>query len=277
MRNLLRFLLRYNFPIIFLVLELIALLLLVRINPIPHTRFYSGIQSINGFVYERSYGLRQFLDLKQENEQLAKENSRLRGLLEIQNSLGDDELDGFTYGSDIQAAYEFIPARVINNSVNRQLNYITLNKGALEGIAPDMAVVAPQGIVGVVKNVSAHYSTVIPVLNSQLQVSVILKNTEYFGSLVWDGKDYREAMVNEIPIHVELEKGDILLTSGYSALFPPGEMVGYVKSIEDSRGGSFRNLRIILSTDFKKLSRVYIINYRGKDERKDIEQLEDDQ
>ncbi len=275
MRNLLRFLLRYNFPILFIVLELIALLLLVLNNPIPHTRFHTSIQTVNGFIFERSYGLKQFLDLKHENNLLARDNSRLRVLVKPYFDL-KDSLDAYTYDSESRGTFQFVPARVINNSVNRQSNYLTLDKGSLSGIFPDMAVVAPDGIVGVVRNVSAHYSTVIPILNSKLQVSVVLKNSNYFGSLVWDGKNYREAIVNEIPTHIELEKGDTLVTSGYSALFPPGEMVGVIESYEELQGGSFRTLRISLSTDFKKLSRVYVIHNRGKEERLEIELLTDD-
>ena len=252
------------------------MLLLVINNPSPHTRFYNSIQTVNGFIFERNYELRQFLDLKHENDLLARENSRLRGLASTYSD-PKDLLDAYTYDSESRGPFEFIPARVINNSVNRQSNYLSLDKGSLSGVFPDMAVIAPDGIVGVVRNVSAHYSTVIPILNSKLQVSVVLKNSKYFGSLVWDGKDYREAIVNEIPIHIELEKGDTLVTSGYSALFPPGEMVGTIESYRESQGGSFRTLRITLSTDFKKLSRVYVINNRGKKERLEIELLTDDQ
>jgi rod shape-determining protein MreC len=140
-----------------------------------------------------------------------------------------------------------------------------------------MAVVAPDGIVGVVKNVTAHYSTVIPVLNNKLQISVVHKKTGYFGSLVWDGKDHKQANVNEIPIHAGMMPGDSIVTSGYSALFPPGEMVGKIVSIADQKGGSFSTLRIALSTDFKRLSRVYIIHNRGSEEIRNLELLNDDQ
>ncbi len=275
MRNLLRFILRYNFQILFLILEMIALLMLVRHNPIPHTRFYTSIQTVNGFIFERSYALRQFLDLRNENDLLARENSRLRGIV-YQSSDSEAMLDAIAYSSESLGIFEFIPVRVINNSVNRQSNYITLDKGALSGIHPDMAVVAPDGIVGVVRNVSAHYATVIPILNSKLQISVVLKNTNYFGSLIWDGKNYREAIVNEIPTHIDLAIGDTLVTSGYSALFPPGEMVGTIESFKGLPGGSFRTIRIALSTDFKKLSRVYVIHNRGKEEREEIELLTDE-
>ena len=206
---------------------------------------------------------------------LARENSRLRGLT-LKLSDNEDNFDGFANSSERQGIFEFVPARVVNNSVNRQSNYLTLDKGRLSGIFPDMAVVAPDGIVGVGRNVSAHYAIVIPVLNSKLQVSVVLKNSEYFGSLIWDGKNYREAIVNEIPIHVELEAGDTLLTSGYSAIFPQGEMVGTIKNFKASPGGGSRSIRISLSTDFKKLSRVYVIHNRGKEERDEIESLTDE-
>ncbi len=276
MRSLLRFLYRYNFQILFLVLELIALYLVISSNPIPHSRAFAGLQTISGAVFEKSYGLRQYLFLKNENSLLAKENSRLRSL-GVQSNEIEGDYDVVAYSSDLPITYDYIPARVINNSVNKQSNYITLNKGSLSGISPEMAVVSPDGIVGVVKDVSAHYSTVIPVLNSKFQVSVVHKKSGYFGSLVWDGKDYKEANVNEIPVHVDLEPGDSIVTSGYSALFPPGEMVGEIISAGDQEGGSFRSLRIGLSTDFKKLSRVYIIHNRGRDERLNLEILKDDQ
>ena len=276
MRSLLRFLYKYNFPIIFLVLELFALLLVVKNNPIPHSRAFSGIQNINGFLFEKSYGLRQYLDLKNENYLLAKENSRLRSLGVLPLGI-ERPFDGISYSSERPVSFEYMTARVINNSVNKQSNYLTLDKGSLSGVLPDMAVVAPDGIVGVVKNVTAHYSTVIPVLNKKLQVSVVHKKTGYFGSLAWDGKDFKQANVNEIPIHVGMLPGDTIVTSGYSALFPPGEMVGQILSIEDQKGGSFRTLRIALSTDFKRLSRVYIIHNRGREERLNLELLNDDQ
>jgi rod shape-determining protein MreC len=276
MRSLLRFLVRYNFQILFLILELLALLLIIRHNPIPHSRIHTSIQALNGFIFERSYSLRQFLNLKNENDLLARENSKLRGLV-IKFSDSEGDFDVYANSSDMLGLFEFVPARVVNNSVNRQSNYLTLDKGTLSGIFPDMAVVAPDGIVGVVRNVSAHYAIVIPVLNKHLQVSVVLKNSEYFGSLIWDGKNYREAIVNEIPSHVELEVGDTLLTSGYSAIFPPGEMVGTIKSFKANPGGGSRSINISLSTDFKKLSRVYVIHYRGKEEREEIESLTDEQ
>lgn len=273
MRNLLRFIIRYNFPILFIVLELAALWMLLANNPIPHTRIYSGAQSVAGYFFDRSYGIRQYLDLRSENDQLARENSRLKSLA-IQTDRFNEQVDGYSTGSDHISEFEFIPARVINNSVNKQSNYLTLDKGSLSGIRADMAVVAPEGIVGVVRNVSAHYAVVIPVINSRLQVSVVLKNSNYFGSLTWDGQDYRMAVVNEMPAHFELSTGDTLVTSGYSALFPPGEMVGTIEDISEPSGGSFRSLRIRLSTDFKKLSRVYVVHNLGKAERIELESIE---
>ena len=186
------------------------------------------------------------------------------------------EVDGMSYSADNPVSFEFIPARVINNSVNKQANYITLDKGSLSGVQPDMGVVSPDGIVGVVKSVSSHYATVIPVLNVKLQVSVMHKNSGYFCSLIWDGRKYSEAIVREIPEHVDIGVGDTIMTSGYSALFPAGVNVGTILEVNEPRGGGFKNLRLGLSTDFKKLSRVYIIYSRGRDERINLEEQNND-
>jgi rod shape-determining protein MreC len=274
MRNLLRFLQRYNFPVLFILFELLALLMLVRSNPIPNSRVFTAMQNINGFFFERTYGIRQYFDLKRENYILARENSRLRSL-ENQLFEVDENLDGFSYGKLEESSFIFTPARVINNSVNKQMNYITLDKGSLSGIQPDMAVVGSDGIVGVIRNVSAHYSTVIPVLNTKLKVSVLHKRSGYFGSLVWNGKNYREADVVEIPVHVQAQPGDTIVTSGFSALFPPGETVGIVTSAKEQGGGSFKTLNVKLSTDFKKLTRVYVVDNRGREERTQLEQMND--
>jgi len=274
MRNLLRFLQRYNFPVIFIILEVLALLMLVRNNPVPSSRLFSSLQAVNGFFFERSHGIRQYFDLRNENLQLARENSRLRGSQAEPGEM-EEGLDAMSFSSKRPSAFVFTPARVINNSVNKQLNYITLDRGSLSGIKPDMAVVAPDGIVGVVRNVSAHYSTVIPVLNKNLQVSVLHKRSGYFGSLIWDGINFREAEVHEIPVHVEPQPGDTIVTSGFSALFPPGEIVGTVLSSRAQSGGSFKTLRIRLSTDYKKLSSVYVVENRGREERIQLEEMND--
>jgi rod shape-determining protein MreC len=160
---------------------------------------------------------------------------------------------------------------VINNSVNKINNYITLNVGYSQGVRQDMGVVGPDGIVGVVRNVSANYSTVISVLNSKFKGSVKLQSNDYFGTLSWPGVDYREGVVTEIPGHAPVYEGDVIITSGFSTIFPEGEMVGTVTKVGRTPAGSFYELYVRLNQDFKKLTRVYVIRNFNKVEQEKLE------
>lgn len=151
------------------------------------------------------------------------------------------------------------------------MNYITLNKGSLQGIKPEMAVVTSQGVVGVVKSVSQNFSTAISLLNSRLKISAKIKKNNYFGSVSWDGMNYREARLFEIPIHVSIQPGDTIVTSGFSSIFPEGLMLGTIQEIEPSSGGNFHEVTILLSNDFKALSYVKIIGDLMKSERVELE------
>jgi rod shape-determining protein MreC len=183
-----------------------------------------------------------------------------------QASLGGDTL---ALRSPAGYQFEYIPAQVVNNSVNRLNNYITLNAGYLQGVRQDMGVVGPDGVVGVVRNVSANYSSVISVLNSKFKGSVKLSSNDFFGTLSWPGYDYRQAVVTEIPGHINVYEGDTIITSGLSTIFPAGELVGRVVEVGRPSGGSFFELKVLLNQDFKKLTQVYVIrNFRKMEQEK---------
>ncbi len=256
MRNLIRFVLRYNVPILFLVFELIAILLIFNNNPIPRGRLSHQVNSLSTVIYDKTYKLTQYLHLRKSIEQVARENSILRGLVP------DDVPDSLSFVS----GFEYIPALVINNSVHKEYNYLTLNAGGESGVEPDMAVVSPFGIVGVVKTVSPNFCRVISVLNTQLRVSVKLNKAGYFGSLNWDRRNYRDVLVSEIPSHVSLEAGDSIVSSGYSSIFPAGEPIATVIEANPAAGGNFLEIRARLTNDFKKLSTVYIVKNKMKEE-----------
>lgn len=166
----------------------------------------------------------------------------------------------------INVRYRFIPAEVINNSVNRQNNYITLNKGRKDGIRPEMGIVGPAGIVGIITNVSDNYSTGPTVLNKRWRVSAKIKNSNYFGSLTWDGLNYRIAQLNEIPFHVELAVGDTIITSGYSSVFPEGIMIGQIEDFKIDSGDNFYEIDVRLSTNFMTLTYIEVIQDKGQSE-----------
>ena len=163
--------------------------------------------------------------------------------------------------------YKLIPAKVVSNSINKQDNLITIDKGSLDGIRPDMGVVSGNGIVGVVYLVSPHYSMIIPVLNSHSNISVMIENRGYFGVLHWEGGNSKMAFVDDIPRHARFNGGDNIVTSGYSALFPPGILVGKVHRTYNSPDGMSYRLRINLATDFSNLRDVCVINDAKLQER----------
>jgi rod shape-determining protein MreC len=197
---------------------------------------------------------------------LNRENARLKNLLA--ESFKETIDSSFIYNDSLyQQQYIYRTAKIINNSVNKQLNYITLNKGSLHGIEPEMAVVSVDGVVGVVKSVSNNYSTVISLLNNRLKVSAKFKKNDYFGSLSWDGVDYRKAKLYDIPFHVKVSVGDTIVTSSYSAVFPEGIVMGTVDEVIPSSGGNFQEIKVLLSNDFRSLSYVKVVGDLLKEER----------
>lgn len=275
MQNLLRLIIRFSFQIIFVILEVIALTLVFQRNPLPHARFFQFSQDVNGFFYTQTNHFIRFFRLTDENAMLVTENARLNNELanRLRYSTGRDSAVTFSQPGYV---FDFVPAQVVNNSINRQNNYITLNVGYTQGIEQGMGVVGSNGIVGVVRNVSANFCTVISVLNSMFKGSVKLARTNYFGTLSWPGHNYQEAIVTEIPGHINVYVGDTIITSGYSTIFPEDQMVGLVSGIEKNPAGSFYELKISLNQDFKKLTRVYVIKNFRKAEQEKLESLTND-
>lgn len=275
MRNLIRFILSYHFFILFLILETLSLTLAFQHNNYQKAKFVNLSQGVTGFFYSKTALLNDYLSLRKTNQQLVAENTKLNNIL--QRAYRSDEI--FFYGeydTAYQQHYFYTSARIINNSVNKQNNYLTLNKGIEAGIKLEMAVVSPEGIVGVVNGVSKRFSTVISLLNTDLRISAKIQKNNYFGSLSWDGKDYREAILYEIPHHVLISKGDTIITSGFSTIYPEGVLIGIIKDFEVI-GGNFYEIIVQLSTDFKNLTYVNVVSNLRKEEQIELEeQLEYD-
>ncbi|MCD6331730.1 MAG: rod shape-determining protein MreC [Bacteroidales bacterium] len=269
MRNLLRFIIRFNFQILFMLLEIIVLILLTRVNPIPRSKVFSMIEETNSFIADQYHRLSDFMGLVTKNRELILENSRLRDRLTV---LQSDWADQKMMKETDTVQYRYLPAGVVNQSVNKPYNYLTLNRGAKDGIQPDMAVIGPDGIVGMVRNVSPHYCTVLSLLNPEFRTSARLTGTGFFGTIQWDHLNYREVLLLEIPAHAPVQIGDTVTTSGYSTIFPPGEMIGVVSEFHTISGGVFYQIRVKLSQDFKKIKWVYIIKNRFKAEQNELEQ-----
>jgi len=257
MRNFILIIRKYNFFILFLLLQGLCIYLLVRNTTYQKEKVISTSNAFVGRVYTAYSDVADYLKLGVTNKALSEENARLRKadsasfydtsfrIIRMKDSLNKQQ-------------YEYITARVINNSVSRINNYITLDKGSLQGIQPDMGVISSNGVVGYVKDVSPHFSTVVSLLHSGFKVSSIIKKNGYFGSTVWNGVSPRYANLLDIPIHAKISIGDTIVTSTYSGIFPRGIMVGKIHQI-GTAGESFKEIKMLLSTDFQNLSYVYVV------------------
>ncbi|HEX2968132.1 MAG TPA: rod shape-determining protein MreC [Bacteroidales bacterium] len=269
MRSLLNFLARYNHLIVFLILEGISFYYLASRNNYHNTRVMFALRGlIQGFEV-RINDARTYLSLKEMNENLAAQNIALKNSLQQLSKVDTSRFHSVT-DSLYNQHYTHNSAEVIENSTNRQKNFFTVNKGIRQGISKDMSVVSVEGVAGVIVGVTENYSIAMSVLNLDFRLSARLKNSGYFGSLNWDGRNYRYARLNEIPQHVIINIGDTIETTGYSAIFPEGIMVGTVSEFE-KQGGDFYNIRVQLSTDFRKLRYVDIIGNIRKKEQLDLQ------
>ncbi|MGC9344556.1 MAG: rod shape-determining protein MreC, partial [Bacteroidales bacterium] len=169
--------------------------------------------------------------------------------------------------------YFYIPADVLNNSVNKQFNYITIDKGKVQGVEPEMAVITHGAVVGVVASVSNNFSTVIPLLNRNFRLGSKISRNDYFGILEWGGMNPEFARLREIPLHVDVARGDSIVTSGFSAIFPPGLDVGIIESFKVT-DSNFYDIRVKLSVNFRNLTHVYVIGNIYREEQLELENLQ---
>ncbi|PLX11513.1 MAG: rod shape-determining protein MreC [Marinilabiliales bacterium] len=270
MRSLLNFLLRIHFLLLFILIEVFSFSLLINNNNFHKARFVNFTRQFAGNYYQKTTKLKEYLSLAEENQRLAEENNRLLNIIE--STYKSDEIFFRSVNDTIlNQRYRYTSARVINNSINKKHNFLTLNKGGQQGLKPEMAVVSNGSIVGVVKGVSKNYSTVISLLNLDLRISAKVKKNGYFGSLNWNGEDYQTAILKEIPLHANILVGDTIITSGFSSIFPEGVLIGFIKSFEE-KAGSFYEIEVDLSTDFKSLDNVSVIGNLLQTEIKNLEQ-----
>ncbi len=264
MRTLLRFIQKYSNLLLFLVLEAIAIAFMVESSSFQRSKLVGVNRQVTGYIFSKVDGAREYFSLKETNQKLADENLKLRNRLDQVSLL----LDSSIIIEETRNSYHYfyIPSRIIHNSVFKQYNYITLDKGKKHGVFRDMGVISDQGLVGIVLESSNNFSTVIPVINRDFRLSVKISSNDYAGILQWDGLSPQKAMLTEIPFHVNVLEGDTLLTSGFSSIFPEGILVGVIESFSLEKG-NFYDITVKLSTDFQSLFHVNVIrNYRQEEQ-----------
>ena len=277
MRALFNFLVKHNDWFLFLLLEGISLVLIVRFNNYQSAAFFTSAGSMAGSVYSVFMDANRYFHLKTENDGLLAQNVALtRELSQLKEQLTElhnkEALLNDSLVKSIDSGYKFLTANIINNSLNSVNNFITLNKGSDDGIRPEMGVFNSDGIVGVVYLTSKNRSIVIPLLNSKSSISCRVKGSESFCSLSWDGGDTRYSNLIDLPRYAQFEKGDTVVTSGFSSIFPGDLPVGTVEKIEDSADGMFYTVRVKLFVDFSRLTSVFIVGNDGYEEQSKLEQ-----
>jgi rod shape-determining protein MreC len=272
MRNLIVFIWRNNFFVLFLLLEVACVYLLVQNNTYHRASFINSANDLTGSIYKANANVREYLHLRDENVRLASENAYLRNK-SLTSYMKIPMGEFFIKDTIYRQQYVYTYAKVVNNSTHQQNNYLTLNKGYKQGIQRDMAVITTDGIVGVVTNTSANFSTVMSVLHRNTIVNSKLKKDGSFGPMSWDGRDYRYVQLKDIPTHARMKSGDTVITSSYSATFPEGIPVGTVESYERKQGEYFYTVQVRLIADMKKVNYVYVVHNILKEEQDSLEKV----
>ena len=265
MRNLIVFLARHYFFLLFLLLQIVSLTLVVNHNYFQKAAAVSASNALNGSMYATRNEITQYFDLKDQNIQLSEMNAILLGQLETAY-LDYDTASTMVTDSIHRLRYSYIAAQVIDNTVSLRNNYIVLNRGALQGVKVDMGVITPGGIVGIVREVSDNFCVVMSLLHKDSKVSASVKKDGTFGQLSWDYTNYREGVMTDLPTHSKIAKGDTLVTSGLGYAFPAGIPVGTVMTFEKPAGEKTYSVRVQFTTDFRKLHHVYIVRDLMRDE-----------
>lgn len=272
MRNLLDFLIKYHHWFIFILLEVASGVLLFQYNSYQGSVWFSSASAVAGKVYELESKMTAYLSMAKENEELTMRNlyqeRQLDQLRRLYAEATKDTTAAELKELEFLSQYKLIPAKVVENSIHKLENLITIDKGRKDGVEPDMGVACGNGIVGVVYLVSDHYSVVISALNAaSSRISCAIRGRGYFGYLHWYGGDPSVAYVEDVPRHAKFKLGEWVVTSGFSSIFPSGVQVGKIEQVYNSSDGLSYKLKVRLSTDFGNVRDVVVISDKSIAER----------
>lgn len=270
MRNLVRFFIRYHFLFAFLLLEFVCVLLMYYSRSYQSSGLLNSSRGIAANIYTSISNVKEYLLLRDENQKLIYENAQLKN--KLRSALDFVSTTEFTVKDTIfRVKYNYIAAKIVNNSYNLRSNYITINAGEKQGIKRDMAIINSQGIVGLVKDVSDNFASCLSFLHKDVRVNCQLKKDGSYGPLIWEGGDYSIATLTDIPLHAKIAIGDTVITSPLSDIFPEGIAVGKVLSFERKPNEALYTVSVKLTTEFNKLNHVFVIRNFYKSEQDSLE------
>lgn len=264
MQRIINFILNYRNAFLYVFLLLTSLVFTVRSHSFHQSKFFNSSKWLTGSFYKTSNDITSYFELKQENNRLAQENERLRS--QIFNATIE-----INRPDTLQVNYEVVNARITKNSYASPRNYLTIDRGERAGITQDMGVITTKGILGIVENTSTNFATVQSILNTKSNINAKIKNTNYFGSLIWDAKNYDIVQLTDIPRLVPLTVGDTIVTGAMSSIFPENIPIGIIKNFNLNEAQSFYNIDIELFNDMANIKNIYIIKNKNRDEILNLE------
>jgi rod shape-determining protein MreC len=258
MQQLIYFIKKFRYFLLFVLLEILALIFTINHHSYHTSKFINSANFITGGIYNKMTSLNEFFILKTENKLLIEENIQLKNLLSKQNI--NSEKENYYINDTLKyfQQYEYSEAKIINNNFTKRNNYLTINKGSEQGIEKDFGIINSTGIIGVVSNVSSNFSTVLSILNENSKINIRLKNSNHFGTLVWNGKDYKFLQITDIPRQAIIKIGDSIITGGKSAIFPEGINVGVIKDFK-LENNQYKEINISLFNDMSALGYVQVV------------------
>jgi rod shape-determining protein MreC len=272
MINLWRFISRFNAFFLLIIYLTISIILLIKNNDFQRSSSFNTSNQVVGNVYQRVNMINKYLNLDIVNDSLVRENLELRSQLGA--NFFDDSLKTILIKDTVQQIqYEYILAEVVNKTITSRNNYITINRGSKQGIKKGMGVSGPNGVVGIVWNVSENFSSIQSILHEDTRITSSIENTPYFGPLVWEGKDPTIVTLTDIPNQLNLKVNERVVTSGLGVIFPKGIPIGRVVKSGVKGGGSFLDIYVKLATNFYSLQYVYIIKNNFKNEQQVLESV----
>ncbi len=271
MQQIISFLDKNKLFILFLLLEVLAVIFTIQSHSFHKSKFVNSANFLSGGVYNKINNFKEFLYLKKENERLNEENVYLKNLLNLEDKeiVQHDitVLDTLKY----KQKYSYTGAKVINNNYRKNNNYLTINKGGNQGLGSDLGVINSKGIVGITKSVSGNYATVLSILNVNSRINAKLLNSDHYGSLSWDNNDYNIVQLLDLPIQADIYTGDTIVTGGKSTIFPEGIPIGTIKDYK-TLNNNYEYINILLFNDMSSIGHVQVIKNFDKTEIQTLEE-----
>ena len=268
MQQIINFLIKNSYKLLFLLLLGVSLTLTVKSHSYHRSQYINSSNAVSGYTYNQINSVKEYFGLRQKNEDLARENARLK---EILFNKKDTILEGKIVVPDILSNYTVRQAKVIKNSYNKQENFLTLDRGDFEGLKTDMAVISDKGVVGIIEKTSKNFATVISILHTKNPLNGKIKNSDHFGSITWDGKNAGYVQLIDVPKIATLKKGDTIVTGAQSAIFPENIPIGKIDRIFEEKATNKYVINIRLFNDMTSLGYVYIIENKKKKEQQTLE------